>query len=231
MHKRIQSGMPGQFSELDVAVRQLYDTFAARHRRAELQIDFCAHCVSPQEADALVSTAVRDLEPALLRVFVANGVSWTWGTPDDLWYYLPRVLELVAVGEFGRYDMGGLFIAMSAGWDDWPQDQRDAVTAYLTALWRATIGGYRPPGKRDVLDLLEAAGDLEVPLDSCLRAWETDRGEPAALHLASLIRHGSSRWGNPAPEWSQAIGQWMRGPAPRRVPSSAAGAPRNPGGA
>lgn len=220
--------MPGQPSELDAAVRQLYDAFAYCRPRAELRDDFCAHCVSQAEADALVSPPVRDLEPALLRAFVSEAISWTWGSPDDLWCYLPRVLELVTVGEFGSHDFGRLFFVMSLGWRDWPHDQRDAVTSYLNALWRATIGGYWLPSKLDALDLLEAAGDLGVPVESYLREWETDGGEPAALHLAWLIRHGPSRWGNPDAEWSRTTSRWVSGPAPRRVLAAAAAVASTP---
>jgi hypothetical protein len=220
--------VPGQLSALDVAVRQLYETFAECRRRAELRNDFCAHCVSQHQADALVSTPVRDLEPALIQIFVADAISWTWGTPDDLWCYLPRVLELVAAGEFGRNDISGLFTAMRAGWSDWRYDQTDAVTGYLNALWRATIGGYWLPCKLDVIDLLEAAGDLGIPVDSFLHAWETDSSEPAALHLAWLIRHRPSRRGRWAAEWSQATNQWMRGPGSRRVLTSAVAVANTP---
>ena len=111
---------------------------------------------------------------------------------------------------------------MSVQWREWPQDQQDALIRYLAALWRATIAGYWLPGKLDILDVLEAVGDLGVPVDSCSREWETDSSEPAALHLAWLIRHGPSLWGsNPAAEWSRAVGQWAMGPAPRRVLASA----------
>jgi hypothetical protein len=176
----------------------------------------------------LVSTPIRDLEPTLLRAFVSEAISWTWGTPDDVWCYLPRVLELVAVGEFGPVDIGRLFFVIGLGWRAWRHDQRDAVTSYLNALWRATIGGYWLPCSLDVLDLLEAAGDLGVPVESYLHAWETDCGEPAALHLAWLIRHGRSRWSDPDKEWSGATTRWMRGPAPRRVLAAAVTAASTP---
>lgn len=166
--------MPGQPSEVDAAIQQLYDTFADCRPRAELRNDFCAHCVSQDEADALAGTPMRDLEPAVLRAFVPEAISWTWGSPDDLWCYLPRILELVAVGEFGRYDISGLFTAMSAGWGDRRHDQQDAVTGYLKALWRATISGNWLLCKLDVLDLLQAAEDLGITVDSYLHAWETD---------------------------------------------------------
>ena len=156
--------MPDELRELDAAVRQLYDAFAARQRRG--QLDFCAHCVSPQEAEALIESPLGDLSADLLRVFVLNAISETWGTPDDLWYYLPRVLEFVAIGEFSRYDISGLFIAVSLRWRNWPLDQQDALTGYLTALWKAIIAGYRLPGKLDVVDVLEAVSDLGISMDS-----------------------------------------------------------------
>ncbi len=40
--------------QLDAAIGQVYDVFASRPRRA--QIEFCEHCVSPQEAEALAKT-------------------------------------------------------------------------------------------------------------------------------------------------------------------------------
>jgi hypothetical protein len=118
---------------------------------------------------------------------------------------------------------------MGRQWRGWPQDQQDALARYLTALWRATIAGCWLPGRLTVLDVLEAAGDLGVPVDSYLRAWETGGSEPAALHLAWLIRHGPSRWGgDPAAQWSPAIGWWIMGAAPRRVLASALAAVSTP---
>jgi hypothetical protein len=98
----------------------------------------------------------------------------------------------------------------------------------MKALWRAIIGGYWLPYKLDVLDLLEAAGDLGIPVESYLHVWETDRSEPAALHMAWLIRHGRSRLGSPDTEWSQAASQWLNGPAPRRALASALAAASTP---
>lgn len=134
-----------------------------------------------------------------------------------MWYYLPRVLEFVAIGEFGRYEVSGLFSAISIRWRDWPQDQQDALAGYLAARWSATIAGYWYPGRLDVLDVLEAAGDLGIPLDPYLRAWEAGR-EPAALHLAWLVRHGRT---NSSAQWSRAIRQWLTGPVPNRILASA----------
>lgn len=162
--------MPDELRELDAAVRELYDAFAARHRRQ--QLDCCGHCVSPEQAHALNNAPLGDLSADLIRVFVLNAVSETWGSPDDLWYYLPRVLDLVARGELSRYDIGGLFVAVSIVWREWPQDQTDALTGYLGALRKAIISGYWPPGKPGVHGVLElrdvraAASDLGLSMES-----------------------------------------------------------------
>jgi hypothetical protein len=219
--------MPSQLPDLDAAVRQMYDAFAARPRSVPL--DFCAHCVSPQDAEELARTPLRDLSADLLHLFVTNALAETWGDPDDLWYYLPRILEFVVAGEFDNCQISRLFGEMSARWRDWPQDQQDAVTRYLAALWRATIARDWLPGELDAFNMLTAAGDLGVPVDSYLRVWETYSSEAAALHLAWLIRDCCSQWGgNPAAEWPKAIGQWVMGPAPRRVLASALAAGSTP---
>lgn len=147
--------MPEASREIDAAVQLLYDAFASQPRRAHL--DFCDHCVSPQEADALVRTPIRDISADLLQVFVLNAMSETWGSWEDLQCYLPRILELVASGDLGRYDVSGLFSGMGIRWREWPEAQQHALTAYLTALWRLILAEHSRPGSFDVPDVLEAA--------------------------------------------------------------------------
>ena len=126
--------MRGQLNGLSEAVRALYDAFASRSRRAEIEFDACDHCVSPEEARALARTPLRDIDVRLLSTFILNASSETWGTADDLWYYLPRILELVATGEFNSYDLWSLFTVMGLRWRDWHQDQQDAVGRFMSAL-------------------------------------------------------------------------------------------------
>src|SRR5215471_14904864 len=118
--------MRDQLNGLSEAVRALYDAFASRSRRAEIESDACDHCVSRQEARALARTPLNQISADLLSTFILNASSWTWGTPDDLWYYLPRILELVATGGLDSYDLWSLFPVMGLYWGDWPEEQQDA---------------------------------------------------------------------------------------------------------
>ena len=205
--------MREQLDGLNQAVRALYDAFASRVRRAEIEFDACDHCVSPEEARALARTPLRDIDARLLSTFILNASSETWGTADDLWYYLPRILELVATGEFNSYDLWSLFFVMGLRWRDWPQDQQDAVGRFMSALWQAAVAGYWHPVKLSVVEVLEAAADLGLPADSYLREWETDPSEASVLHLAWLIRNRPK----PNAEWSRQVDRWLSGPAPRSL--------------
>jgi hypothetical protein len=202
---------------VDQAVRALYGAFASRSRRAEIEFDACDHCVSPQEASALASTPLDQISAELLSTFILNAESWTWGTPDDLWYYLPRILDLVATGGLDRHGLWSLFPVMGMSWQDWPQEQQDAVSGFLNALWQQTVTGYRHPCSLSVVDVLEAGGSLGLPAGRYLRTWENNPSEPAALHLAWLIRNRTG----PADQWSREVDQWLCGPAPRALLSQA----------
>jgi hypothetical protein len=205
--------MRDQLNGLNEAVRALYDAFASRSRRAEIEFDACDHCVSPEEARALARTPLRDIDAGVLSTFILNASSETWGTADDLWYYLPRILELVATGEFHSYDLWSLFSVMGLRWRDWPQDQQEAVGRHMSALWQAALAGYWHPVKLSVVEVLEAAADLGLPADSYLREWETHASEASVLHLAWLIRHRPK----PSAEWSRQVDRWLSGPAPRSL--------------
>ena len=59
----------------------------------------------------------------------------TWGTEENFMYFLPRMLELSFYG-FGLLD-GSIFFSkiLSAGWEDWNSEQKEAFDSYLRAMW------------------------------------------------------------------------------------------------
>jgi hypothetical protein len=209
--------MPVESLTLDAAIERLYDSFAAWPRSE--QLDFCSHCVLPDEAAALARTPLRDLGSELLKLFLFNALSWTWGEPDDLWHYLPRILELLADGELGDYELDMLFTAAGGVWRDWPQDQQDALTGYLTALWRAVLSGDQRTAGLSVPGLLQAAGCLRVQADSYLHAWQAG-GELTALQLARFIPRLRRSTGL-ATTWPPGVIEWVTGPAAKQVLTSA----------
>ena len=216
-----EAGEPGELTE---AVARLYQVFAGRPRRAGIEFDASDQDTSPQDRRELAHTPLRDLKAELLSTFVLNATSWTWGTPDDVWYYLPRILELVAAGELAAGDLWSLFRVTGQYWRNWPHDQQEALVRYMMALWRAALSGYWHPAAFTVTDVLAAATNLGLPAKQYLSVWETSPGESPALHLAWLIRNRT--WNNDALE--RQLDQWLAGPAPRRVLARALRAPSTP---
>jgi hypothetical protein len=216
----IYSGMPQKLTELDAAVQRLYDAFSAVQPREEIRTGFCHHCVSTQDSEMLAATPLRDIGPGLLRHFMWNALACTWGTPDDLEHYLPRILELVANGEYDTIDTGSSFRRLP--WREWPRREQAALSGYLTAPWRATITTNRPPGAVDALHVLEVTADLGMSVEPFLHEWEKDSSETVALRLARFIQHDlSPRDPSPDAEWEQALDLWITSPPPRRIVAAA----------
>jgi hypothetical protein len=210
--------MPEKLQELDTAVERLYDAFSAVQPRDDLRTDLCDHCVSAQEAEMLTATPLRDINAGLLRHFMSHALAFTWGTPDDLQHFLPRILELVAAGEYNSIDTTSLFSSLP--WHEWPPAHQAALAWYMTALWRATITTTWQPLTLDALDVLEAAADLGMPVQPYLDQWADDSSEATALHLAQLIRR--DRFPRTLDTgWKHAVGQWRAGPAPRQIVAAA----------
>jgi hypothetical protein len=61
----------------------------------------------------------------------------TWGSVNDFKHFLPRILELIALGETGiAFDAASTLEKLNYGrWRTWPSSEQVAIEAYLFALW------------------------------------------------------------------------------------------------
>jgi hypothetical protein len=83
---------------------------------------------------------------------------------DDYKHFLPRILELVALGE----PFTGNFVAAgkleSAAWRSWPRREKESLVQFLSAYWRVTVA--------TTPDYTEDAEDLCAVADG---PWRTHR--------------------------------------------------------
>jgi hypothetical protein len=114
-----------------------------------------------------------------------------------------------------------------AGWDQWQERERTAVTRVLEAMWAATMSSYpgsRHPGGLVVADaLLCGLGRAFRDVDPLLRAWAGDPRLTARLHLRDVIlcnakEFRTGKLGNPwwrdVPTTMAGVAGWLRsGPA------------------
>ncbi|MFD0683608.1 hypothetical protein [Actinomadura fibrosa] len=152
----------------------LYAAFADVTRPSSL--DGCPCCVAPGEDRPLLDRPLRDLTPDDLGRYAAKALN-TWGGPDDLRYFAPRLLELAAADDL---DAEPICLKLAqAGWRDWPQ--RDAVTAFLDAFWSRTLARF--PSRPSAGTALCALGGAAADLAPRLSAWGRLDSTTAIRHL------------------------------------------------
>ncbi|MEV5826555.1 hypothetical protein AB0L25_13350 [Spirillospora sp. NPDC052242] len=158
---------------------ELYAAFAGVPRPAAL--DGCPCCVGPDEGRRLLARPPRALGPDELSRFAAKALN-TWGGPEDVRYFAPRLLELAAEDAFVRPDVEVVFGKLAgAGWRDWPE--ADAVAGFLAGFWTRTLARFPSrPRAGTALCALAATG---LDLAPFLAAW----AEAAARADGAAVRH------------------------------------------
>jgi hypothetical protein len=200
--------------ELEAAIGGLYDAFASRPARPH--VEGCPHCIDDADHARLMAQPLRQLATHNLSKYAWRAIT-TWGDGDDLAYFLPRLLELLAREPGEWVDVEVLLGKLAlAGWRTWAAGEIAAVEHYLAALWRAVLSSY--PAHLDVATVLRAYSQLIDDLHPCLAAWDADDRTAALRHLAELVltswatlwrtrRLDSTGWRDP--QLAQVVG-WLR---------------------
>jgi hypothetical protein len=206
------------------AVTELYGVFKP-YRLGE---DFagCSCCVPSRHSELLASTPLAELNVASLNNFAFKAMT-TWGSVRDFKHFLPRLLELT-LDDYLSFDFPEALLGKLsyAKWSTWPAVERDAVQAFLNALWKhhLSLPGDFPIDdriRRALGGLAEACETLKPFLDE----WADTETECSALHLAQLIDASADEivakgrirlWGKPSPTCDEVI-LWMRADGPENL--------------
>ncbi|MGI8553880.1 MAG: hypothetical protein ACR2PL_24280 [Dehalococcoidia bacterium] len=212
---------------LQNAIDQLYAVF----RRYPLRpyTEPCPHCLEggsiPLDAEArLHSKPLRALQGTDLKRYTSDAL-YTWGEVDDFRHFLPRILELMALGELELLDLEMILAKLPyAEWRQWPGAEQSAIESFLLAHWRRllttdpfaqTHGTYR--SREWLSGIAMAVDDLTPYLDS----WRKNQTLPALLHLADFVWDESGLLGpkrqpnaflEDRPGQVQQIAEWLRAP-------------------
>ncbi|MFD0900292.1 hypothetical protein [Actinomadura sediminis] len=203
---------------------ELYAAFAGVPR--PVAVEGCPCCTGPDEGRRLLARPPRSLGPDELSRFAAKALT-TWGGPEDVRYFAPRLLELAAEDAFTWPDPEVVFGKLArAGWRGWPE--ADAVARFLAGFWTRTLARFPSrPGAGTALCALAAVG---VDLAPLLGEWAESaaRADGAAVrHLHGFARddlvrrRGGHRLGNAYWEDDRAVVAWLTG-GPARAAVEAA---------
>lgn len=168
------------------AVDELYRAHARYSRPAV--IDYCPHCRTGDDVAGLLTVPLRGLGAADLDSYAVH-LFGTIGGEEDFRYLLPRLLELLAAGEFGEWT-AEVLLRKVCGRVDHP-----AFDAYLLALWHSAT--MEPSAF--LREICAGGRDCTPFLDS----WTG-----SATGLSDLVAH---------PHRCDALERWLAGPVPPRV--------------
>lgn len=189
-------------SALASAIDDLYATFA--NYRVD-RVEGCPCCVSAEDIQRLHSRRLRDLTGEDLSRFAFKALS-TWGTLADLKHFLPRILELISLGQIDTDLQSIVLRVVSEG--RLPAGEQGALAAFVSAYLGAVVaaGG-------DGVDVIESAGLAGMDVAAMLgRAFLTGDGVAGVTGLARLVAARAQALVTGRPGWI-----WWKGDAGRVV--------------
>jgi hypothetical protein len=180
-------------SEIAEAVQNLYETFARYPRPAVIESCPCG-CTKPDATAHLVAVPLQELRFPDLLDYCFSAIT-TQGTVNDFRYLLPRLLQGIAEEPCGC-NPEILFGKLSyAKWQTWPEDEIEAVNAYLRAFWRKALRSFpleeHLPAFFEIEPVLASIARTGEALDWYLNTWtETPTGEADQLLIQFITMHG-----------------------------------------
>ncbi len=168
---------------LESAIEGLYSTFWRTSYPASTEERSPYAGISEADVAKLRARPLRELTASDLDRYVRSALT-TWGGVEQFKYFLPRIFELI-VRRPGSIDALVFEKLDAAEWRSWPQEEQDAINAYLDALWRWALAV--GPDVIDAGDLLRGIGLAGHDLHSWLDVWRRDHGLTATEQIAHLV--------------------------------------------
>jgi hypothetical protein len=126
-------------NELRQSIEQLYGVFANYPLAGP--VEGCPCCINAVDKQSLVSAPLRELTSESLNHYSRKAMT-TWGSVHEFKHFLPRIFELALNGRDLEADIEIVIGKLQcAEWHTWPDEEREAVRAYLMAGWKGIVSG------------------------------------------------------------------------------------------
>ena len=174
-------------------------------------MSYCRHCVGEDEIRVLCEIPLEDLSAEQLRRF-AWKAGGTWGDDRDWLHFVPRILELFALGALDDPTLLGKTLGrLKTAAAGWPAEDRAVVESYPFALWQDFLATWPTAMAAD--DMVEALNESAEDLQPYLDIWSAAPVATAARHLASFV----ACYVVPVHDEYGRIEAWMAGDTPLRL--------------
>ena len=204
-------------------IEVLYRTF--QHYALKDDTRACTHCHNPEQEHRLHSKSLRKLTAEDLKEYASDAL-YTWGSEDDFKHFLPRLLELLVTAKdpgLEVVDPEALFRKLPyASWWSWPESERNALSAFMLAMWKAALNTEPEQLEWDgVAQWLCALAGCQDDLRPYLQIWANDSSTTAHRNLAKVILElgvpyttsvPKGYWEDRRDQWDQFI-EWLKSSA------------------
>ncbi len=178
--------------ELRERIEGLYSAFTGYPLKPDTNA--CPCCHSEEDERMVHRKPLRQLGPEHLQKYATDALL-VWGDEDTYRHFLPRIYELVATlqdPDFSDVGQEALFARLRYGvWWTWPESERNAIRAYLKALWQEVLN--RPQDRNsniaEIEDWLRSIAQAEPNLQWYLDHWLAAPGLESSFHLACLAAY------------------------------------------
>jgi hypothetical protein len=175
---------------LQDAVEAAYQVFAGYQAGPRLAVCHCPCCMSDETEAALLAADRRAVSRELLCEFTnsAHGA----GNPDQVRYFLPRYLELLAQGE--ETSVLGLETSLGrlreVAWEAWPEAEVQVIRDFAAAY-------YREMTRQDLEDVLLMLAAIRIDI-AALVAGTVARGDKVELARVAALsgNYNGKKFGN-----------------------------------
>lgn len=154
--------------KLKPSIENLYSVFSVYP--LNFIIEGCPCCVSESEKEKIHIKPLRELKSEDLSKYAFKAMT-TWGNRDDFKHFLPRIFELLALGENVMLQESVILRKLEYGdWENWIEEEQYAIRSFLFEWWNDMIKSKSYFDKEVFIQIYRLTKDL----DQLLENWKVD---------------------------------------------------------
>lgn len=209
-------------------IEEAYRLFASYSITPPLTVCDCGNCITGEEIKALVSTPLRELSRDLIDTYISAMFESEDKAIVELRYFLPRMLELLSVGETLYIDEGFSLSRCHFEYTHiWKEEEIAFMERFAKAFFDEVLEEESPDLCDSVEDWLVCFGLSGLPIAPLLNSWLQQADKVMALYyFEEFLTHSfrsvgiafkHSYFKDKRPELNEQITTWLTAPHTQRT--------------
>ena len=209
-------------------IEEAYRLFASYSITPPLTVCDCGNCITDKEQKLLITTPLRELSRELIETYISAMFDNEDKAIVELRYFLPRMLELLSVGETLYIDEGfSLSRCHFERTHIWKEGEIAFMERFAKAFFEEVLEGECPHPYSTAEDWLVCFGLSGLPIAPLLNSWLQQADKVMALYyFEEFLTHSFRSVGiafkhtyfkDKRPELNEQITTWLTAPHTQRT--------------